>query len=470
MLNTACIMKATEDIFRAYDIRGVYGEELDAEIGERVGLAFGNFLREQYNGGKITIGCDARVSSPELQMAVSKGVSRAGFDVDIIGMVPIPVANYFTWKSNLNSEEYVAGVYITASHNPAEYNGIRFRHPDGTGFTEGNIEIKRIFFEEKLIEYDNGIISELSSEEVLEDYMRFVSTKVGNLTGIKVALDPGNGVGCVVVNKIFERLGAKTFSINNTPDGTFPNRPSEPSPKNLVDLIEVMNNGDFDFAIAFDGDADRCVFIDEKSNPVSAEKIGIIVSKSLITPDSNKVLAGVPCSMILEKEIPKIGGELIWIRVGDVFVCEELKKHNAAIAMEISAHFFAPGLTEFIFDDPIIFSLKLAEFINNSSKTLGDFSNEIPSYPYEELKFKCPDSIKFNVNEDLEKTFTDMGYKVETIDGVKIWLEGGWVLLRPSNTQPVIRMFVEATDNNRLNEIKGEFKNYFDKSVEKFID
>ena len=96
-------------------------------------------------------------------------------------MVPIPVANYFTWKSNLNSEEYVAGVYITASHNPAEYNGIRFRHPDGTGFTEGNVEIKRIFFEEKLIEYDNGTISDLSSEEVLEDYMRFVSTKVGNL-------------------------------------------------------------------------------------------------------------------------------------------------------------------------------------------------------------------------------------------------------------------------------------------------
>mgnify|MGYP003314730038 CR=1 FL=1 len=103
-------MKATEDIFRAYDIRGVYGEELDAEIGERVGLAFGNFLRKQYNGGKISIGCDARVSSPELQMAVSKGVSRAGFDVDIIGMVPIPVANYFTWKSNLNSEESIVSL------------------------------------------------------------------------------------------------------------------------------------------------------------------------------------------------------------------------------------------------------------------------------------------------------------------------------------------------------------------------
>ena len=463
-------MDISQDIFRAYDIRGVYGEELDAEIGQRVGLAFGNFLSNEHKGGKVSIGCDARVSSPELQQAVSAGITKAGFDVDIIGMLPIPIANYFTWKSNLESEKYIAGVYITASHNPAEYNGIRFRHPDGTGYTVGNIEIKRIFFEENLVESPkSGTINVLSSEEVLEDYMDFVSTKVGRLNGIKVALDPGNGVGCVVVERIFQKLGAETFSINNVPDGTFPNRPSEPAPKNLGDLIDVMQTKDFDFAVAFDGDADRCVFIDSESNPVSAEKIGIIVSKSLITPDSNKVLAGVPCSMILEKEIPKIGGELIWIRVGDVFVCEELKKHNAAIAMEISAHFFAPGLTEFIFDDPIIFSLKLAEFISKSSKTLADYSKEIPSYPYEELKFKCLDSIKFDVNKDLEETFTQMGYKVETIDGVKIWLDGGWVLLRPSNTQPVIRMFVEATDKVRLEEIKGEFKGHFNKSVGKFI-
>ena len=169
--------------------------------------------------------------------------------------------------------------------------------------------------------------------------------------------------------------------------------------------------------------------------------------------------------MILEKEIPKIGGELIWIRVGDVFVCEELKKHNAAIAMEISAHFFAPGLTEFIFDDPLIFSLTLAEHIANSDLTLADLSDEIPSYPYEELKFTCLDSIKFKVNDNLEKTFTSMGYKVETIDGVKIWLDGGWVLLRPSNTQPVIRMFVEATDKNRLEEIKKEFQGHFEEAV-----
>ena len=459
-------MNASQDIFRAYDIRGVYGKELDSEIGEKVGLAFGTYLLKNHNEGKVSIGCDARVSSPELQNAVALGISKAGFDVDVIGMVPIPVANFTTWMANSTTEPYLGGVYITASHNPAEYNGIRFRHPDGTGYTEGNIEIKRIFFEEDLLESDTpGKIRNHSSEKVLDTYVDFVSQKVGDLSGMKIALDPGNGVGCVIIDRLFQHFGAETFSINNEPDGTFPNRPSEPAPKNLADLISVMKKGEYDMGIAFDGDADRCVFIDNNANSVSAEKIGIITSRSLISSDSNKVLAGVPCSMILEDEIPKMGGELIWIRVGDVFVCEELKKHNAAIAMEISAHFFAPGLTEFIFDDPLIFSLKLAEHVSSSSKDLGQLSEEIPSYPYEELKFKCMDSIKFKVNDRLEKTFLDMGYKVETIDGVKIWLEGGWVLLRPSNTQPVIRMFVEATSESRLHDIKKEFKTHFDNAV-----
>ena len=459
-------MKASQDIFRAYDIRGVYGSELDAEIGEQVGLAFGNYLLRDHKGGKVSIGCDARVSSPELQEAVSVGISKAGFDVDVIGMVPIPVANFTTWKASSESNSYIAGVYITASHNPAEYNGIRFRHSDGTGYTEGNLEIKRIFFEDELKVSDKvGKITIQSTDEILDTYVDFVSEKVGSLDGMKVALDPGNGVGCVIIDRLFQKMGAETFSINNEPDGRFPNRPSEPAPKNLGDLISIMETGDYDMGIAFDGDADRCVFIDNKAKAVSAEKIGIITSRGLIKPGANKVLAGVPCSMILEDEIPKIGGELIWIRVGDVFVCEELKKHNAAIAMEISAHFFAPGLTEFIFDDPLIFSLKLAEHVSSSDKSLNALSNEIPSYPYEELKFKCQDSIKFKVNDQLEKTFVDMGYKVETIDGVKIWLEGGWVLLRPSNTQPVIRMFVEATDESKLAKIKKEFKAHFDEAV-----
>jgi len=459
-------MDVSQDIFRAYDIRGVYGTELNAEIGEQVGLVFGNYLRKAHSSGTISIGCDARISSPELQEAVSKGISNSGFDVDVIGMVPIPVANFYTWKASLSENPYLAGVYITASHNPAEYNGIRFRHPDGAGYTEGNIEIKRMFFEEQAVAHpESGKINILSTEEVLSEYADFVKSKMGVLDGMRIAIDPGNGVGSIIIDELFQKFGVETTCINNEPDGRFPNRPSEPAPKNLGDLISMSKGESFDFSVAYDGDADRCVFLDDQANPVSPEKIGIIVAKSLITPESNKVLAGVPCSMILEDEIPKIGGELIWIRVGDVFVCEELKKHNAALAMEISAHFFAPGITDFIFDDPIIFSLKLAEYLHTTKSKLSDLSRAIPSYPYEEMKFECPDALKFKVNEYLTDFFSTKGYKVETIDGVKIWLDGGWVLLRPSNTQPVIRMFVEGTDSSVLEKIKAEFKTYFDDAV-----
>lgn len=176
-------------------------------------------------------------------------------------------------------------------------------------------------------------------------------------------------------------------------------------------------------------------------------------------------MANVPCSMVLEDEIPKLGAKLVWIRVGDVFVCEELKKHDAVLALEISAHLFAPDLTEFLFDDPLIISLKVAELLHGSGRTLAALADEIPSLPYEELKFTCPDEIKFDLNTALQADFTQRGYRVETIDGVKVWLDDGWVLLRPSNTQPVMRMFVEARTPERMLEIKAEFIKEYEKTL-----
>ncbi len=244
-------MDVSQDIFRAYDIRGVYGTELNAEIGEQVGLVFGNYLRKAHSSGTISIGCDARISSPELQEAVSKGISNSGFDVDVIGMVPIPVANFYTWKASLSENPYLAGVYITASHNPAEYNGIRFRHPDGAGYTEGNIEIKRMFFEERAVTHpESGKINILSTEEVLSEYADFVKSKMGVLDGMRIAIDPGNGVGSIIIDELFQKFGVETTCINNEPDGRFPNRPSEPAPKNLGDLISMSKVESFDFSVA----------------------------------------------------------------------------------------------------------------------------------------------------------------------------------------------------------------------------
>jgi|TARA_B100002003_G_scaffold55532_1_gene51000 phosphomannomutase len=454
-------MEVPRTIFRAYDIRGIYGGELTLATAERVGATFAAYHASKGTSGRICIGRDARTSSPDLEAAVIAGLRSGGCDVESVGMVPIPVANWWTWRG-----DFAGGVYITASHNPAEYNGIRFRHPDGTGFTDGNTEVRDLFFAgappSSAVE---GDLSHVPEEEVLELFATFAAERIGSLEGMKIALDPGNGVGGVILESLFQRFGATTEIINGEPDGSFPNRPSEPAPKNIGALMSLVAEGDFDCGIAFDGDCDRCVFVDDLGRAVQTEKIGIILARELLKLRRGPVLANVPCSMVLEDEIPKLGAKLVWIRVGDVFVCEELKKHDAVLALEISAHLFAPDLTEFLFDDPLIISLKVAELLHGSGRTLAALADEIPSLPYEELKFTCPDEIKFDLNTALQADFTQRGYRVETIDGVKVWLDDGWVLLRPSNTQPVMRMFVEARTPERMLEIKAEFIKEYEKTL-----
>ena len=461
-------MNASPEIFRAYDIRGIANRELTTEIAVRVGMSYGTYLNRNNIHGRVSIGRDIRLSSPHLERAVASGLASTGYNVEMIGLVPIPVANYWTWKN-----DFCGGVYITASHNPAEYNGIRFRHGDGTGYTEGNVKIKDIFFGDEIHtpSWDEfGEITRIESERVLEKYQKFILPKFSKIDGMKIAIDPGNGAAAGVASTLFEKMGAKVRTINDEPDGRFPNRPSEPSAKNLKDLSIMIKKGDFDFGIGFDGDADRCVFVDDNGEVVKTEKSGLIMVKNILKKTKGPVLVGVPCSKIVEEELKKEGAEVIWIRVGDVFVCELLKKHDAVFAMENSAHFFAPTLTEYLFDDPFVMSLSLAEIVFKCGKNLSDLTKEMKEYPYEEIKFECPDEIKFKINDSLQAKFIEEGYRVETIDGVKIWLENGWVLLRPSNTQPVIRMFVEANSEYELEEIKDRFTKELKEVMKSYLE
>ncbi len=456
-------MDVSPDIFRAYDVRGVFNAELTIEAATRIGVAFGTYLHQQDASGTITIARDARVSSPHLERAVATGIAATGYDVEMLGRIPIPVANFQTWQG-----DYAGGVYITASHNPAPYNGIRFRHPDGTGYTNGNTEIKRIYFEGELHRpaWDAlGRLSRTPEQEVLDAYAAFVQPRFTRLDGLRVALDPGNGVATVIIQRLFRELGAEVTAIHEEPDGTFPNRPSEPAAKNLGALRELVRDGDYAFGVGYDGDGDRCVFIDDQGEAVSAEKIGILLARDILQAGPGNIVAGVPCSMILEDEIPKLGGKLIRVRVGDVYVCEEMKRHGALLAMEISAHYFAPAISEYLFDDPMVVSLKLAEILHTSGTQLSAESAAIASLPYEELKFEIPDAVKFKVNDWLLEEFTARGFRVETIDGVKIWLDDGCVLLRPSNTKPAIRMFVEARTPERLTPIRAEFEAELENAV-----
>lgn len=448
-----------EHIFRAYDIRGVYNQDLTPTVAAGVGAAFGTYL-----GGdaKVLIGRDPRTSSPAVEGALMAGLVSTGCDVFTTGMVPIPTSNF-----KLSMGDFDAGTYITASHNPPEYNGIRFRHPDGSGYTSQNIEIRDIFLnnEMKLAPWDKvGKVSRYDPANIIREYADFLLDRFQFERELKCVLDPGNGAGSHVAPLLFRELGAGVSTINAYPDGTFPGRPSEPNDTTLSDLKKAVPSKGADFGVGFDGDADRCVFVDEKGRTCQTEKIGIVVARdTLEKKGKGNIIANVECSMILEEILPDHGGTIQRVRVGDVFVCEAIKEHGAIFAMETSAHYFMPEF--YIFDDPMVVALRLGEILSRSDKPLSAFMDEIPSYPKIAEKFPCPDEIKFKVMDQIINNLNAAEYDLDLTDGARVIFEDGWALLRPSNTTPLIRCTVEAETPERLKEIKNDMEGEFKKAL-----
>jgi phosphoglucosamine mutase len=448
-----------EHIFRAYDIRGIFNKELTAYMATKIGMAFGTYLRGK---GKVLVGRDPRTSSIVIENAFASGLASTGCDVFTTGMVPIPTANFKT-----SVDDFDAGAYITASHNPPEYNGVRFRHSDGTGYTSQNGEIKDIFLkgEFHLADWDKlGDIIHIDPDETVEEYSKLLLDKFVFKRTLKVVLDPGNGAASVVAPRLFKQLGAEVSTINEELDGTFPGRPSEPNEKNLKELMKAVKEGDADFGAGYDGDGDRVVFVDDLGRVVQNEKIGIIISREILKKEKGTIIANMECSMIVETEIEKAGGKVERVRVGDVFVAEKIKETNALFAMETSAHYFTPEF--YVFDDPLIVSLKLGEILADSDRALSSMADEIPSYPKTMKNFKCGDEIKFQVMEKIVESFKDKGYRLDTTDGAKVILDDGWALLRPSNTTPLIRASVEAETEDRLSELLSMVVSEFNTALE----
>jgi phosphomannomutase/phosphoglucomutase len=270
---------------------------------------------------------------------------------------------------------------------------------------------------------------------------------------MKVALDIGNGAAYYTAPLLLKEAGAAVHLVNEHPDGTFPNRPSEPNDRTLGDLKKKIPSVGADFGVGYDGDADRAMFVDDRGRTVQTEKIGIILARDIIErKGGGVVIANVSCSMVLEEEIEKLGGSVIRVRVGDVFVAEAIKKHNAILAVETSAHIFLPEF--YVFDDPILATLEMARILSKSDKRLSALVDELPSYLYEEINFPCPDESKFKVMDQVATIFKERGEKLDLSDGVKANFKGGWLLLRPSNTSPKIRGAFEARTEKQLSQFK----------------
>lgn len=449
-----------EHIFRAYDVRGVFNKELTADTATKIGMAFGTYLKGK---GRVIIGRDIRTSSEILENAFIAGLASTGVDVVSTGLVPIPVLN-FTARMG----EYDAGAYITASHNPPEYNGVRLRRPDGSGYTNENQEVWKTFLKGQftLEEWDKlGKISRIDNKNSIKEYKDYLLQRIKIKRGVKAVLDIGNGAAFETAPQVLNTAGVSVVAINDTPDGTFPARPPEPNDKTLGGLKKKVVEEGADFGVGYDGDGDRAIFVDDKGRTVQTEKIGIILCRDILKRKKGTVIANVSCSMIVEEEIEKLGGEVKRVRVGDVFVCEAIKEHNAVFAMETSAHLFMPEY--YIFDDPILATLLLSKTLAASEKNLSTMADEINSYPYEEINLNCKDDLKFRVMEEIIKSFKKKGHSLDLIDGAKIKFPDGWVLLRTSNTSPLIRAAAEAKSKERLNEFLGIVRGEFEAAVER---
>lgn len=451
-------------IFRAYDIRGIYGKTLFPDIIVRASAIFANIINEKVNGKLVAVSGDARTSSKILIAAAAAGIAGAGLDVYLMNAMPLPIFNYFIWSE----KKVVGGAYVTASHNPPEWNGIRFRWGDGTGFAEDNQEIKKRFFKDtiKWAEWGKiGTVFSIDRQKILSDYLNFVfELDPQPERKLRVVLDMMNSIGGIVV-PLLHRETHEVITLNSQVDGFFPAGAADPVHGDISKLLEAVVKYQADVGIAFDGDTDRALVVDDKGRKVPAEIVGIILARELLK-SGDVVVYNAECASILKNKLEEIGIKAIETRVGDVFVAKYAKEHRAKIGVESSYHFFVP-LYGFYYDDAILATYVLASILSKYKKPLSEIIDDIGHFYVIRENVKVDDEKKWEIIEYLKETFRSKFGEISTIDGVKVYLENGSVLIRPSNTEPVIRITSEATSENLVSSIHKEFKKYLENAIEK---
>ena len=443
-------------IFRAYDVRGVYGKNLNEEVAELIGLAYGTMLG---NRGRLVVGRDVRLSGEKLAKAVSSGLTKAGCDVLYVNMVTTPMLYFSVMHFKADG-----GVQVTASHNPPEWNGFKLVKPGGATLSAGAgmEELKDIVLNRKYKESDKRGRTE--EADALTPYVEFMASKFRLDRKLRIAVDYSNGAAAIPFPKIAEKLGIEIEAINDVPDGRFPGHLPEPNEETLKDLQRFVVEVGADFGVGFDGDGDRAVFVDEKGRIIPGDITLAIYVKHL--DKKGKVVFDVSSSDAVREVVLEKGCEPVEMRVGRAFILNAVRELNAVIGGEKSNHFYFPEIWGF--DDAIYATLRMAEIVARTGEKFSKLVDEIPKYPAAPIKtFECPDELKAKVVEEIAKVYEQRGLRVSTIDGVKAYFEDGWVLIRPSNTMPQVKMTAEAKTEKRLKEILREAEDLIKSTVEK---
>ncbi len=440
-----------QNIFRGYDIRGVYPQEIDEDTAYTIGLGFGSHIKEL---GKTTciVGHDNRLSSPNLYEALIEGIKETGIHIITLGLCTTPMYYYACIKLNIFS-----GVMVTASHNPKDDNGFKFAF-DETGNCKGQ-EIKDFLSYILKGNFQRGE-GKITPYDITEDYFNLFKSNFhfGNRK-VKVVIDPGNGTTSIIAEKLYQMFPIDVVTINGKSDGTFPNHHPDPCvEKNLEQLKQKVKEEHADIGLAFDGDGDRMGIVSNLGTFIPTDQYMIIIIRDIIDKVEKKVfLYDVKCSKSLSDEIEKLGGKGICYRTGNSYTKAKVKEEDLPFGGELSGHVYFRD--RFLgFDSGLYAGLRMLEILSNTTKTTEELLEGIEKYyATEEMKFQSPDDKKFHVVEKVLDYVKEKKYSYLDIDGVKVLFDDGWALIRCSNTGPNITARFEAKTKERLAQIQEEF-------------
>jgi phosphomannomutase/phosphoglucomutase len=437
-----------EEIFRAYDVRGVYGRDFAEEDAKLIGLAFATYLGGE--GKRISVGWDVRKSSRSLASALIDGLSLTGATVLSLGLVPTPIVYFAVANWNLDG-----GVVVTSSHNPPEWNGFKLCRENALlcGWGTGLEEVKKII-DSKMFRYSafKGRVEE-AGERILEEYENYLLDSFkGRIGRLKVLIDPGNGSCSVIGKKILQKSGLTVESMNDYPDGGFPSRSPEPTEESLSALRKMVKDGGYDFGVGYDGDGDRALFVDDEGNVIRGDVVlALFVKHFLRDKPGEKIVYEVSCSKLVEEVSRENRVVPVMSRVGHTFILGKMVSEKAFFGGEISSHLYFGEI--YGLDDAIFATLKVAQLLTLTGRKLSELVSELPKYEFLRKDYGVPDKVKFMVVNDLARVFEKEGRKTITIDGVRVELEDGWFILRASNTLPQVKLAAEARSRQALEEI-----------------
>ncbi|MBI3754676.1 MAG: phosphomannomutase/phosphoglucomutase [Deltaproteobacteria bacterium] len=473
------ITNVNPEIFRQYDIRGIFNKDLTAEVAQAIGAAYGIYLNSKLKVGAglkpaptVSVGRDVRLSSNTLRDALIQGIVSTGIDVIDIGECPTPLQYFSIYHLNLNG-----GIMITGSHNPPEFNGFKITVGRETIYGEEIQEIRRIIeqgqgpapagFKQGARGKGQGKTENYDIVPAYIDYLKKQFLK-SNKHAVKIVVDAGNGTAGRIAPAILRAIGCDVTELFCEPDGNFPNHHPDPTiPENLKDLAKTVKAQKADFGIAYDGDADRIGVVDENGAIIWGDQLMIIFARNILNQKSEEkpaFVGEVKCSQVMYDEIKKLGGNAIMWKTGHSLIKSKMKETGAVLAGEMSGHmFFADRY--FGYDDAIYASCRLAEILSQHryKEPAVRFSSLLSglqkTYTTPEIRVDCPDDKKFGVIERLSETI-DLKQEnivvkdIIRIDGLRLVFDNGWALIRASNTQPVLVLRFEAATEQELQEIK----------------